>query len=196
MNIHDATERWMPVQGYEGFYSVSNLGRVKRDKSKRWAGVCGVVDVQEKILTQTYTRGYKHVALSKDGKIKRMQVHRLVAIAFIPNPNNLPIVNHKDESRDNNQVDNLEWCTSKYNSNYGTVRKRLSNKAKTSQKHIAQFNSIKNSRSRAVMCVETGDRYDSLSAAQKETGISHQNICSVCQGKREKAGGYTWIYTK
>lgn len=196
MNQHDATEQWLPVRGYEGLYSVSNLGRVKRDKSKCRNGVCGVVDVPEKILMQTDTKGYKFVGLSKDGKTKRVQVHRLVALTFIPNPNNLPMVNHKDESRDNNNVHNLEWCTGKYNSNYGTVRKRLSDNAKTSQKHIAQFNSIKKDRSRAVLCVETGDRYDSLSEAQKETGISHQNICSVCQGKRVKAGGYTWIYTK
>lgn len=196
MNIHDATEEWLPVHGYEGLYSVSNLGRVKRDKSKRLAGVYGVVDVPEKILVQTNTKGYKFVCLSKDGKAKRVQVHRLVAIAFIPNPNALPMVNHKDESRDNNHVDNLEWCTAKYNNNYGTVRKRLSDNAKTSQKHIAQFNSIKKDRSKAVMCVETGSRYDSMLAAEKETGIPHQNICGVCQGKREKAGGYTWIYTK
>jgi hypothetical protein len=196
MKTFEATEQWLPVHGYEGLYSVSNYGRVKREKSKRWAGVCGVVDVSEKILTPTNTKGYKFVGLSKDGKTKRMPVHRIVAIAFIPNPKSLPMVNHKDESRDNNHADNLEWCTGKYNSNYGTVRKRLSEKAKTSQKHIAQFNSIKKDRSRAVLCVETGTRYDSLSAAQKETGISHQNICGVCQGKRTKAGGYTWIYTK
>jgi hypothetical protein len=192
----DATEQWMPVLGYEGLYSVSNYGRVKREKSKRWAGVCCVVDVPERILTQTCTRGYKYVGLSKDGRLKRMQVHRLVAIAFIPNPDNFPIVNHKDESHDNNHADNLEWCTSKYNLNYGTVRNRLSEIAKTSQKHIAQFNSIKKDRSRAVLCVETGTRYDSLSEAKRETGIPHQSISSVCQGKRAKAGGYTWIYTK
>lgn len=83
---------------------------------------------EPKLLKQGNVNGYKVVILYKDGKKKTYLVHRLVAIAFIPNPNNLPIINHKDENKTNNNVNNLEWCTYEYNNTYGTARKRASEK--------------------------------------------------------------------
>ena len=84
-----------------------------------------------KLLKQSVNSfGYKQINLYKDGKMKRYLVHRLVAIAFIPNPNNLPVVNHKDECKSNNNVNNLEWCTYEYNNNYGTKKERLSESKK------------------------------------------------------------------
>ena len=108
------SEIWRDVVGYEGFYEVSNLGRVKNVKSRL-------------ILTPLNTKGYEALTLCKEGKRKQLYIHRLVAMAFIPDPNNYPLINHKDEVTNNNVVENLEWCTQKYNMNYGTVINRLQN---------------------------------------------------------------------
>ena len=109
------TEQWRPIEGYEGLYEVSNLGRVKSLK-------CG----RERILKpQMKKKGYLQVGLRKEGKYKMFKVHRLVAQAFIPNPEGLPQINHKDENPSNNRVENLEWCDSKYNNNYGTHNERI-----------------------------------------------------------------------
>ena len=118
-------EEWKDIKGYEGLYQISNEGRVKslqreivyKDGRKKV--------LEEKILHNFLSDlGYYHVMLSKDGVSKRYKVHRLVAKAFIPNPNNLPIINHKDENPKNNVVDNLEWCTQGYNVRYGTMIER------------------------------------------------------------------------
>ena len=111
-------EIWKMIPGYEGLYMVSNLGRVK-SLNYRHTG-------KEHILKQQIINKYKTVCLSNGGYQKTLKVHRLVAMAFIPNPDNLPEVNHKDENKFNNCVENLEWCTAKYNSNYGTKNQRQS----------------------------------------------------------------------
>ena len=106
------TEQWLDVAGYEGFYQVSNLGRVKtvqryEPKRKRI--------IQEKIRTLVAVHGYLNCELWKEGKHKRYAVHRLVATAFIPNPEGKPQVNHLDGDKSNNSVTNLEWCTASEN---------------------------------------------------------------------------------
>lgn len=107
-------ETFLSVPGYEGLYEISNLGNIKSLRSG-------------KLMKKTKNNdGYEAVSLTKNGKSRGYFVHRLVALTFIPNPDNLPEVNHKDECRDNNVVDNLEWCTKKYNRNYGTYRERMS----------------------------------------------------------------------
>ena len=113
-------EIWRDIKGYEGLYQVSNLGRVK-SLERYVKGKDGLRLVKEIIMSISVcrTNGYFKVILHKDGKQKRYQVHRLVAEAFIPNPDNLPIVNHKDENKINNCVWNLEWCTYSYNLTYG-----------------------------------------------------------------------------
>lgn len=112
-------EVWKEIEGYEGLYQVSTEGQV-RSLNYNHTG-------KTKILQQdTSKRGYKRVRLCKNGKSKPYSVHRLVALAFIPNPNNLPQVNHKDENKTNNVAWNLEWCTPAYNMNYGTRNKRSS----------------------------------------------------------------------
>ena len=124
-------EEWKDIKGYEGLYQVSNLGRVKslgNNKSKK-----------EKILDpKPNMYGYKEVRLSKEGKRKPYKVHRLVAIYFIPNPNNYKEVNHKDEDKTNNHVSNLEWCDRKYNINYGTRNKKASDSMKGKNKGISR----------------------------------------------------------
>ena len=122
-------EVWKDVVGYEGLYQVSNLGRVKSLGFDKWH--------KGRILKQSFDskRNYLFVGLHKDGKIKQKNVHRLVAETFIPNPDNLPCVNHKDEDKTNNFVfvnkdgsvdlnkSNLEWCTVAYNTNYGMLKR-------------------------------------------------------------------------
>ena len=136
MNCLGSMEEWRDVKGYEGLYQVSNEGRVKSlDKyvDNRW----GTKQfVKGKVLTNVKTQGYLYIGLNKNGKYKRYRIHRLVAEAFIPNPNNFLEVNHKDENPDNNTVENLEWCDHSYNINYGTRNKRV---GKHFEKNVYQY---------------------------------------------------------
>lgn len=113
-------EIWKDIPEYEGLYQISNLGRVRH------------INKYKHILYQKVdSYGYNAVILCKNGKIKYYRVHRLVGMSFIPNPNNYPFINHKDECKTNNIVDNLEWCDNKYNCNWGTRNKRISNALKS-----------------------------------------------------------------
>lgn len=175
-------EIWEDIDNYVGFYQVSNLGRVRSiDRIvKHWRG--GKLIKKGKILKQKPNKyGYKCLRLIKNGKYKDVTVHRLVAIAFIPNPNNLPFVNHKDENPSNNNVNNLEWCTQEYNVNYGTANKRRS---EAKSKPVLQF-------------TKSGDfvnEYPSATEAQKHTGIIHQSISSCCRHKLKSSGGFVWKF--
>lgn len=121
-------EVWKPVVGYEGLYEVSNKGRVK-------SLVRAIYDIntktvinykREKYLTgRANGRGYPIVRLVKNGVEKNMYIHRLVGIAFIPNPKNLPVINHLDSDPTNNCVENLEWCTQKHNMEYAVDQMRV-----------------------------------------------------------------------
>ena len=129
-----AVEEWRPVKGYEGLYEVSNLGRVRSldryypDMITLPNGAIGPYVRKGKIMKPfVLPTGYVHICL-RNLKGKSKLLHRLVAEAFVPNPNNLPEVNHKDEDKTNNMASNLEWCDSKYNSNYGTGIERSSAK--------------------------------------------------------------------
>ena len=133
-------EIWRAIPNYEGIYEVSNLGRVKSiereivDKNNR------IMNRKEIILKQcTDKKGYKRVKLFADGKTLNTRVHRLVALAFIPNPENLPQVNHKDEIKSNNLVENLEWCSAQYNTMYGT---RLERRKRTFERKRARYENI------------------------------------------------------
>ena len=118
-------EIWKTIKGYEGLYEVSNLGRVRSlDRCVVYAN--GQVHIHRgKILRPGISNVYMQVHLCKCGDMKQPLVHRLVADAFIPNPENLPQVNHKDEDPSNNKVRNLEWCTSEYKINYGTRKEKV-----------------------------------------------------------------------
>lgn len=129
------SEIWMDIKDFEGLYQVSNLGRVRSlDKiilQHKYGASPNLYRRKGKILKQAITKeGYYMVSLFDNNKGKSYLVHRLVATAFILNPNNYRVVNHKDENKLNNNLDNLEWCTDKYNLNYGGARERLSKSCK------------------------------------------------------------------
>ena len=119
------TEIWLPIEGYD-FYEVSNLGRVRRLESVVNGKSGSKRKISGKILKPGVNMGYLIVNLCKNGVRRNCYIHRLVSQAFLPNPDNLPCVNHRDENKQNNSVENLEWCTQKENVNYGTRTKRAS----------------------------------------------------------------------
>ena len=163
-------EYWKPVVGYEGHYQVSNLSRVKSIKFGK-----------ERILKPVTDRhGYLLVGLWKNNKQKTYKVHRLVAEAFIPNPYNLPQVNHKDENPLNNNVNNLEWCNSKYNCNFGTRIERISKRrSKTVLQYDLEGNFIREWKSSA----ECG-----------RNGFNQGHVAACCQGKLKKHKDSIWRY--
>lgn len=164
-------EIWVDIKDYEGLYQVSNLGRIKCLRRK------------EPIIMRPSadSNGYYRLKLTgRDGKFKSYKVHRLVAQAFIPNPHNLPQINHIDENPANNRMNNLEWCTNKYNCNYGKRTKRISDSQ--IRKKIP------------VKCIETGVEYKTLSEAARATGAMSGHIAEVCRGKRKTAGNYHWEF--
>ena len=179
-------EQWKSVEGYEGLYEVSDQGRVKSLKNGK-----------EKILKpwkDTYC--YLKVSLRKDGYTKHLFVHRLVAEAFIPNPNNLETVNHKDEVKSNNAATNLEWMSREDNNNYGTRNKRAG-EAISKAISKANINYPKKSKVVQMFNKQTGEllaTFPSLIEAKRITGINQGNISLCCNGKLKSAGGYKWRY--
>lgn len=166
-------EIWKDIEGYEGVYHVSNLGRAKRVTTGR-------------ILKSGKDRGgYLQVDLCKNGKHKTHRIHRLVAQAFIPNPENKPEVNHIDENKTNNMVSNLEWMTAKENSNHGTRNERMA-------KAISKSNSIPI----IATNIKTGESTElyGTSECARQLGLNQSNITSVLKGRRETVGGYTFQY--
>lgn len=177
-------EIWLPIKGYEGLYEVSNFGRIKSLPRNGTPG---------KILKPFSYLERSFVILCKEGKKKRFRVHRLEAEAFIPNPLNLPQVNHKDENPQNNFIwvnpdgtvdfekSNLEWCTCKYNCNYGTHVKRVTEKI---SKRVAQY-----SLDGVLIAI-----YSSTMEAYRQTGIPQPTISACCCGRLKTAHGYIWRY--
>ena len=131
-------EIWKDIPNFEGLYQVSNLGNIKGLDRYVNSAIKNNNRVKRKgkLLKQYNKRGYFQVSLSKNHKRYYFNVHRLVAIAFLPNPDNLPQVNHKDENPLNNILSNLEWCTAKYNCNYGTRNSKIPNKTSFKKGHI------------------------------------------------------------
>ena len=185
-------EIWKDIEGYEGLYQVSSLGRVKSfDRQITYNTKTGTRTRIEKgkIRKQQVTNNYLGVQLKNNNisKPKRCNVHRLVAQAFIPNPDNLPCINHRDENKQNNHVDNLEWCTQKYNLNYGTRNEKVSTaltNRKDHSKPVVQLDMLGN----------TIEQFVSISEASRQTGILTQQIYQVCNGKAKSAKGFKFRY--
>lgn len=195
-------EIWKDIPGYEGYYQVSSMGRVKSLPRKVY-NRGGFHISKEKILKQQLRKDkYFNVHLLKEGVEKIFFVHRLVALAFLSNPNHLPDINHKDENPSNNCVDNLEWCTEKYNMNYGTaIERRKASFVRNDSFKKANATKVRNNSRGAEKPVEgvTKDgsisvSYNSICEAARDTGISKGNIGECCRGIRLSAGGYYWNY--
>lgn len=182
-------EIWKPIPNYEE-YEVSTFGRVKRLAYDKPVCGGGFQHCNERILSpQPRKNGYQAVVLSKKGIVKSFLIHRLVALTFIPNPSNLPQINHKDENPSNNCVDNLEWCDQKYNSNYGTSKDRIALKLKNGllSKSVQQY------RTDGIFVKE----YPSAIEASRQLGLSVSGIvsCCNCNPKYKTCGNYQWKYS-
>ena len=160
-------EEQFDIKGYEGLYKISNLGNIKNRHNR--------------YLKPFYNEyGYQRINLCKNSMKKTQYVHRLVAISFIPNPDNLPQVNHKDESRDNNYYQNLEWCDSEYNNNYGN--------------HI---NKLSDALSLPIVGISSSGEsfyYRSTRAAEIIIGSYSGNITAVLKGRLKTTKGFTFKY--
>ena len=162
-------EVWKDVEGYEGLYQVSTCGNLYSSYVKR------------KLQLSLDQYGYKQVILVNNGVRKRHLLHRMVAQAFIPNPENKPQVNHLDENKTNNNVSNLEWVTSKENINHGTRTERQICTQRIIQK------------SRPVIC-SNGVIYRSTREASRLLGLDNSSLNKVLKGKRKTVGGFTFKY--
>lgn len=177
-------EIWKDIEGTEGMYRISNRGNViVRDYRKKgyWAS-CATTEGEG---------GYKFVHIYYDGVRRRILVHRLVAKAFIPNPNNYNVVNHKDENPRNNNVENLEWCTVQYNVTYGSaIEKRR-------QKRLGVYRS----NDAVAQYTKEGDfittyksARDASFALSGDRTLKAECIVQVCRGARNLCCGYQWRY--
>ena len=175
-------EIFMPIKDYEDTYAVSNLGRVKNIKTG-------------KILKQSKDRyGYMKIGLSEDGKRKTHQVHRLVLETFKANSRNCSDVNHIDENKENNALNNLEWCTHKENINHGThnARSAATKKANGTYDKIAKINSEK--LSIPVYCITNNTVYKSACEAARQLKLDQGSINKCLKGKYKQTGGYQFKY--
>ena len=164
-------EIWCPIKGFEGLYEVSDQGRVRSLKFGK-----------ERILKPIrMSKGYLFVNLCKNGEMKKCLVHRLVAQTFIPNPDNLPQVNHKDEDKENNSVQNLEWCDQKYNINYGIRNQMVSMKL---SKPVLQF----------TKDGEFVREWKSATDVQRTLGYFQNHISNCCNGKCKSSNGFIWKF--
>lgn len=176
--MNEIIEEWKPIEGYEGLYEVSNMGRVKslgNDKSRK-----------DKILFQYENKsGYLYVTLCKDNKLRSFRVHRLVATAFIPNPNNLPTVNHINEIKNDNRLDNLEWMNMKQQINHGTCIQRRAEKERNGvrSKQVYQYDKNHNLIKIWQSTRECG-----------RNGYKQGNVAACCRSELKHYKNYIWSY--
>lgn len=151
------------IKGYEGLYGITSCGKV-------WSYT------RKKFLKPFKPKnGYLCINLCRNGKVKSFLIHRLVAEAYIPNPENLPEINHKDENKIHNYINNLEWCDRKYNCNYGSRNDWCKKKVK---------------------CVETGQIFNSIEEAANLINKHRQGISDCVRGRQKSCGGYHWEYVE
>ena len=179
-------EEWRDIKGFEGYYQISNMGRVKSVERTVWDSRGYYKTISEKIL-KPYAGGdgYLQLNLSKDGKVEKPLVHRLVATAFLENSEGYKEINHKDENKQNNCVDNLEWCSRSYNNRYNDKAKKAGKK--TAEKLSKPVYSI-NKESGLITY------WESAKVASRQTGIASSNICACLKGRQKSCGNHYWFY--
>lgn len=189
-------EVWKPIENYEGYYEISNTGKIKSLERKANTKNSSSRKVNSRDIKLTNNGMYYVVGLAKSGRTRQHYVHRLVAQAFIPNPENLKFVNHKDGDKLNNKVDNLEWCTIEYNNRHafknglikiakGRENKMFgrygknANKSKPVYQYDLDYNFIK--------------KWDCQRDVQRELGFSEKSISNCVLGNQKTAYGYIWL---
>ena len=160
-------EEMKDIVGYEGEYAITRDGKVWSYKRNKF------------LKCSDNGKGYYQINLYKNGKGKNYLIHRLVAEAYIPNPEGLPQVNHRDENPQNNCASNLEWCDAKYNANYGTRTERAAKK-----------------QSIPVYCEELDKTFNGARQAARELGLDNSSIIKCCKGRCKTTGGYHWKYAE
>ena len=167
------TEIWKDIPGYEGLYQASNCGNIR---SLNWRKM----NIVRNLYLKPHNKGYLQVELAKNGEKKMITVHRLVALTFIPNPDNLPTINHKDENKRNNDEANLEWCTFSYNTAYSKNKNPHKHKQKIEQIDLLSGDVIK--------------VWNDLVAIKYEMNYNTWSISECCNGKRKTAYGFKWRF--
>lgn len=193
-------EMWKPVKDYEGLYEISSLGRVK---SLNYKGTG-----KEKILKNTeHSNGYLIVGLAKNGKYKLFYVHKLVAEAFIPNPEGKPCIDHINTIKNDNRIENLRWVTHEENSNNSLTKKKMSenHKEQTGENnHMYGRIGENNPKSKLIVQInpntnEVLNTYSGISEAARQTRFSRSNISACCNNKYLRPGnniykGFKWMF--
>lgn len=197
-------EEWRDVVGYEGYYMVSNMGRIATlSHTVDFISIYDGVEVKKTFKAKPCLRklhqgkhGYMECTLRDSKRTKLMKVHRIVAEAFIPNPQSLSSVNHKDEDKTNNKVENLEWCTCLYNANYGTRNKRLKTSLSNAHKKGLYENTYKVGRNPIVgisLLDGTTIKFE-RSADLHEQGFERHLVSKCCRNLRKDYKGYKWMF--
>lgn len=189
-------EIWKDVVGYEGLYQVSNTGRLVRKERLDSNG--RFLSQQEKVIHKIYGTGYYGTAIvDGKGNSKNVLIHRLVAMAFIPNPNNYPQIDHIDGNKSNNRVENLRWCTAKQNINFPMSLANRSRVLKVAQnKPEAIKHKIAASHKKAIVQYDMNGNFikewSSLHEVGRECGFNISNISACANGRKASAYGYIW----
>lgn len=179
-------EIWKQIEGFEGRYYVSNYGRVKVKGGTRFKNQKHTKNIPDKILKYGRNNsGYLTVGLGRrvDGTRRTKTVHKLVALAFLPNPNNYPEINHLDENKDNNCVWNLEWCTHKYNTHYNNDS-AIERGSKKQRKYFGQYS----------LDGELIKIWHGFKKLDRETDYCRSSVTDCCLGKIKTYRGYVWKY--
>lgn len=151
------------IQGFEGLYAITSCGKVWSYRSKKF------------LKSNINRHGYEYVVLSVGSKRKTFTIHKLVAEAYIPNPKGLQQINHKDENKQHNYINNLEWCDANYNMNYGSRTQKTRKR---------------------VYCVELDREFDGVRVAANELGMASTNISRACKNEQFTCRGYHWRYVE
>lgn len=187
-------EIWKDIIGYEDSYQVSNLGRVK---SKERIDAVGHPWHSRILKPCPQKSGYLNVDLSRNHSKKKLRVHRLVALAFIPNPNDLPEVNHLNEDKTDNRVCNLEWCSTQDNLKYGTRGLRQSLTQSKSASTVSRLRGLATEQRKSVDQYTLDGRFvrkwESMSAA-KEAGFTPGGVSACCYGQIKYHHGYVFRF--